>query len=505
MLILQSPPTMPRLLLLLGLAGLSASGLWAQASVDVPLGVTGTLVDERGAPVPSAEVVLRPYPSGLRDRPRPARLRRPAASRGPRANGTGRQASRSRRWPPAPTAWRSGSRRRPPRRRPSCPSSTQTSHPWRHRGFFRYMNCPIDVSWPPGFSTPTIDRSKGVGGRESYAVQVSPSGTVGLRRGARAALPRFQRASARTDAHGVARFLMPTAEANVVVSATGFRVENGGTESGRATFVLTPDPGMRFRVRGPDGAPAAGVLLRITGKARAPLALTDEQGEVTAGKVADTGIAFELLRWDGAFTRTSQPDTAAAGSAAADAPSILGWKLRSAFRVGSSTRVSGFPVANAAIWGRGRPRRERVERPHRRVPGWNPGPEENRRRLWVQAEGYVATGVSAPIPEYGVTDETAVALRPAAPLYGFVTDSAGQPVAGADISGSAPSHGIDHRHDRQHSAGRDLGGRTVHSEWPASFTATRTGSRSEPRDSPVPPSSCHPTSPARPPVRSGSG
>jgi hypothetical protein len=54
---------MPRFLLGLGLAALTVSGLWAQPDIDAPLAVTGTLVDERGAPVVNAEVVLRPYPS----------------------------------------------------------------------------------------------------------------------------------------------------------------------------------------------------------------------------------------------------------------------------------------------------------------------------------------------------------------------------------------------------------------------------------------------------------
>lgn len=63
---LKPPTTMPRLPLLLGLiglAGLAACGLGAQPSVDVPLGVTGTLVDERGVATAGVEVVLRPYPS----------------------------------------------------------------------------------------------------------------------------------------------------------------------------------------------------------------------------------------------------------------------------------------------------------------------------------------------------------------------------------------------------------------------------------------------------------
>ena len=54
---------MPRLFLALGLAGLAAPGLLAQPAADQPPTITGTLVDERGAPAADVEAVLRPYPS----------------------------------------------------------------------------------------------------------------------------------------------------------------------------------------------------------------------------------------------------------------------------------------------------------------------------------------------------------------------------------------------------------------------------------------------------------
>ena len=57
------PADMPRLFLALGLAGLAAPGLLAQPTADQPPTITGTLVDERGAPAADVEVVLRPYPS----------------------------------------------------------------------------------------------------------------------------------------------------------------------------------------------------------------------------------------------------------------------------------------------------------------------------------------------------------------------------------------------------------------------------------------------------------
>ena len=54
---------MPRLLLALGLAGLATPGLLAQPAGHQPPTITGTVDDERGAPLADMEVVLRPYPS----------------------------------------------------------------------------------------------------------------------------------------------------------------------------------------------------------------------------------------------------------------------------------------------------------------------------------------------------------------------------------------------------------------------------------------------------------
>ena len=427
------PARVSRLFLLLGLAGLAASGLGAQPSVDVPLGVTGTLVDERGAPVPGAEVVLRPYPSdyeidldllGYDALP-------PAVDRGP----SGPDGSFSL-TAPLPGPYRLEIRTAPPAASPDAVVPLVY-------GNLTPLEAPR-VLQPNELPNRRLVAARVLDGDdqpiEGALVVASPTRSRSSRQGRSASgeerkrlHTRFQHASARTDAQGVARFLMPTADANVVVSAKGFGVETGATESGRATFVLTPDPGIRLRVRGPDGVPAPGVLLRTTGNARAPLALTDEQGDVTAGKVAGTGIAFELLRWDSAFARVSQPDAAASDPAAVER--IVDSRLESPVRIPGRVidRVSGSPVGNAAIWVLGAPGENALSGPTGEFL-LESRPRRESRRLWVQAEGYVATGVSALAPEDGVTNETAVALRPAAPLFGFVTDSAGQPVAGADIS-----------------------------------------------------------------------
>ena len=426
-------PRLPLLLGMIGLAGLAASGLGAQPSVDVPLGVTGTLVDEGGVAAAGVEVVLRPYPSdyeidldllGYDALP-------PAVDRGQSGlDGSFSLAA------PIPGPYRLEIRTAPPT------ESTEAVVPLVY-GELTPLEA-LRVLQPNELPDRRLVAARVLDADdrpiEGALVVAIPTRSRSARQGRSDSgeeperlYPRFERAAASTDAQGVVRFLMPTAEANLVVSAKGFRVETATTESGRATFVLTPDPGIRFRVRGPDGAPAPGVLLRTAGSARAPLAITDEQGEVSAGKVAGTGTAFELLRWDSAFARVSQADAARANSAAAER--IVDLRLETPLRIPGRIvdRVSGSPVGNAAIWVVGAPGENALSGPTGEFL-LECRPRRESRRLWVQAEGYVATGASALVPEHGVTNETAVALRPAAPLYGFVTDSAGQPVAGADIS-----------------------------------------------------------------------
>ena len=434
MLVLKSPPTLPRLSLLLGLAGLAASGLGAQPSVDVPLGVTGTLVDERGVAAAGAEVVLRPYPSDYEiDLDLLGYDTLPLAVDRGQSGPDGSFSLTA----PLPGPYRLEIRTAPPAASPDAvvPLVYGDLVPLeapRVRQVYELPNRRLVAARVLDADDQPI---------EGALVVASPTRSRSARRGRSASgeeaerlYPRFERAAARTDARGVARFLMPTVNANVVVSVRGFRVEKGGTESGRATFVLTPDPGIRFRVRGPDGAPAPGVLLRTTSKARSPLAVTDEQGEVTAGgHTAGAEAGYELDRWDSAFIRIPQPDASPADAVAG--ARIVDLRLEAPVRIPGRIvdRVSGAPVTNAAAWVVGAPGENALSGPTGEFL-LESRPRRESRRLWVQAEGYVATGVSALTPEHSVTNETTVALRPAAPLYGSVTDSAGQPVAGADLS-----------------------------------------------------------------------
>ena len=422
-----------RFLTALGLSLFAAAGVLAQPTADVPLAVTGTLVDERGVPAAGVEVVLRPYPSAYDlDLDLLGYEALPAAVDRVQSGPDGTFALKA----PIPGPYRLEMRSAAPAESPDAvvPLVYGNLAPLEGSRVLQANELP-DRRLVAARVLDADDRPI-----EGALVIASPTRSRSARQGRSASgaqaerlYPRFERASARTDAQGVARFLMPTAETNVVVVAKGFRFETGTTESGRATFVLAPDPDIRFRVRGPEGAPAPGVVLRTGDKVKTPLAVTDEQGEVIAGIVAGAEAAFELERWDNAFARVPQPSAAPARPPAGER--IVDVRLEAPLRTPGRTvdRTSGAPVANAAIWVVGSPGENALSDSTGEFL-LNSRPREESARLWVQAGGYISTGVNTGSPEYGVADELAVALKPAAPLYGFVTNSTDQPVAGADIS-----------------------------------------------------------------------
>ena len=225
---------------------------------------------------------------------------------------------------------------------------------------------------------------------------------------------------------------MPTAEAKIVVAAPGFSVARATTESGRAAFRLDRTPGIRFRVRGPEGEAAPRVLIRTRGASSVPLAVTDDSGVAVVGRVADASTEYELERADHAFAR-SAPTAQVTADPATGEP-VVDVRLEDPLRIPGRAvdAVSGHPIEGAAAWVGASPGHNALSGPNgvfdlttRRVP--------NGARVAVTAAGYVSAWVNRQAPKFAGPAEVSVALRPAAPVAGLVTDAYDQPIAGANV------------------------------------------------------------------------
>ncbi len=437
----------PRLILLLALTGLAAGQLWAQPAAEAPLTVTGTLVDERGAPEAGVEVVLRPYPNrfeldldvlGVADA-------LPAAVDRSRSDADGAFAVSA----PVPGPYRL-------EMRPSAPAESTgavaplvygnlapltasrvlepNELPDRHRVAVRVLDAgDRPIAGALVVAIPTTLRSA----RYERTTR---------RQRPRRLYPRFHRAAARTDAEGVARFLMPTVEAEIATAAPGFAIGTARTEAGRAAFRLERDAGVRVRVRDPNGAPAPGVLIRTHGPSNLPLALTDEQGEALVSGASDAEATYEFERADHALATAPATPTPPVAGAPAAGERVVHVRLETALRVAGRVvdAASGVPVDNATVWAVSFPGHATSSD---RAGGFELSTRLSGRKaaLSVNANGYLSARVDA-AGERGATTEVSIPLEPAAPLSGLITDSADRPVAGAairaeSIGGSRPGAG----------------------------------------------------------------
>ena len=118
--------------------------------------------------------------------------------------------------------------------------------------------------------------------------------------------PHYGRATARTDARGMARFSLPTAGSSVAVSVPGFSPSVDELSDNKAVFQLERDDGVTFRVLDRDGAPVSRAVIRIGEYQAIPLALTDDRGEATVGLAAGRGISYQIEAEDGSFARTAR-------------------------------------------------------------------------------------------------------------------------------------------------------------------------------------------------------
>ncbi len=425
----------PPLLFWLSLGWLVAGGLLAQPVADPTLTVTGTLIDERGAPAAGVEVVLRPQPSAYElDRDllgQPDALAEAVDRIRSDAGGTFSLST------PAPGPYRLEIRPAAPADAPgvampmvygylsafSAPLFLQPNElPNRHPVAVRVLdadNQPVEAALV--VATPTSMRSDRY---ERAASNEAPPQRL---------YPRFLRAAARTDAEGIARFLMPTAEANAVVSRPGFIAATAKTEAGRAALRLERDPGLRFRVRGPEGRPAPGVVIRTRGEVFVPLAETDEDGEALVSPFVHPGVTFELERADRAFARVSRPAPTTRDPSTGE--QVVDVRLEPPLRVYGRVvdADSSVPVAGTTVLISGTPGHA-TSSDQAGAFELNTLPIRSEVRIWATAYGYASAQVNAgPTGQAGPTDVT-IGLKPAAPLFGLVRDASGQPVAGAGLS-----------------------------------------------------------------------
>ncbi|MCY3926658.1 MAG: carboxypeptidase regulatory-like domain-containing protein [Acidobacteria bacterium] len=468
---------MLRLLLCLGLAGLAAGPLAAQPA-DSPNIVTGAVVDDRGAPAADIEVVLRPHPSAFE-----ADLyvlghsdALPQAVDRTRSDVDG-VFSLS---PPAAGPYRlEFGRSRPPTDSvPAMPLVQGVIVPLKGSRVAETVDVPdrhpIAVRVLDSYDQPIA----GALVVANPAVLTPPRTAAAMTRMARDMsagnysrpaeqhlFPTYHPSAARTDAEGIARFVMPNADATVLVSATGFVLGKGATRAGRLALRLEANPGIRLRVRGPTGAPVPGAVVRTatardrrvnagTPTARrtistpaalggfdTPLAITDENGEAIIGPTPGIETALEVEAADGGFAQVSLP--AANPAESPDRHHIIDVRLEEPLRIPGRIvdAASGLPIHNAAIWVHLFPGHHAFSDPTGAFD-LSTRPASRATRLQATATGFLPERVDISAADLSNREEVRIGLTPSAPLRGLVTDEAGQPVAGASIRAEPRGDGV---------------------------------------------------------------
>ena len=462
----------------MALAALAAGELWAQPTVDHSPTITGTVVDERGAGAPDVEVVLRPYPSdyevGLQLWGQPDAL--PEAVDRTRSGPDGAFSLSASRagpyrlefWPKTPADQAA----------PTQPVVFGSLMPLQGAQVAETIEVPnlhpvavrvLDVDGQPlegalVIATPTAWVSPRSLSSLTRMVRDAQAGNYS-RPQAEHVMPTYHPSASRTDADGIARFLMPTEDADVLVLAPSFVLGKAKTKSGRAAFRLERDPGIRLRVRGPNGAPAPGVLIGTpdttaapgtqdalsllrslgasgdAGTPSLPLAVTDGNGEAVVSRVAGSQTTWELEAADYAFAEVSLP-----APNPADPPpgeQIVDVRLEAPLRLPGRVvdNTSGLPIDGAAIWVYTSPGDNAYSDPTGAFD-LSTSPAPTGMRLRVTAGGYISERTDITATEPSNQAEVRIGLTPAAPIRGLVTDSAGQPVSGAKIRAEPRGAGV---------------------------------------------------------------
>ena len=424
--------------LALGLwTGLAAARLHAQPPPGPALTVTGTLVDEEGAPAAGLDLELRPSPSRYERRLEDLGESGPLSAivDSTRSGPDGAFTLSA----PAVGPYRLDISARPENAAPEARgvAVAPVSHSLAPLAAPTVLP-PIEV---PNWHTLTVG-AKDLDGQpvEGALVVVDPVLWRSERAEANVArprwnqprqriYPRFWRAAARTDATGVATFSMPTAEVNAFVSAHGFRLRAGPIGDGGGGLELTPGVGVTVRVLDPRGRPAPRAVVTVGESQDVPLALTDERGEATVGLTSDQSLIYQAIAENHSLAWTAplgpEPSEAAA-------PATVEIRLRPPAEIaGSVTDAStGGPVPGAAIW-------------HRPGEQTRSGPDgafvlrtwlhRGRAQVGIAADGYQATSAMVTAERIGSAAGADIGRAPAALLGGLVVDAAGRRGAGASL------------------------------------------------------------------------
>ena len=469
---------MPRPWLLLGLAALAAGPLVSQPIANAPNTITGTLVDARDVPAADIEVVLRPHPSAFEadlyvlghsaalpeavDRVRSDAdgvfsLSAPAA--GPYRLDFGHSTPANESGDPTPLVQGvvvplKGSQ-----------VAETVDVPERHSVAVRVLDTddqPIAgalvVANPSVLASPRTAAALSRMARALSTGNYSPPA-------AQHVFPAYHPSASRTDAEGIARLGMPTADATVLVSAAGFVLGKGTTRSGRVALRLEGDPGVRLRVRGPTGAPVSGAVIRTAsarerirnagasaalrtlttpgafGGSDTPLAITDEDGEAVLGRMPGAETALEVEAANGAFAQVSLPPADPAESQ--ERQHIIDVRLDTPLRIPGRIvdAESGLPIDSAAIWVQLFPGHHAFSDPTGAFD-LNTRPSPGGTRLQAVAAGFLPERIDIGAADLAGGEEVRIGLTSSAPIRGLVTDEAGQPVAGASIRAEHRGAGV---------------------------------------------------------------
>ena len=269
--------------------------------------------------------------------------------------------------------------------------------------------------------------------------------------------PVFGRAATRTDASGLARFHLPTPDANVFVFAAGFELRASVVEDG-GSYELRRDPGVTLRVVDSRGTPVSRAVIRVAENIAIPLALTDEHGEATVGLNAGEAIPFQIETANRGFGRTEPIRIPADDS---DRPRVVEVKVTPAVEVSGRAvdAETGLAIDGAAIWLGGRPGDHAWSGPDGTfLLSTRPGVDTL--HLSAAAAGYRTEGTEVPLERLRSGSGFSITLMPTARITGIVTDSTGNPVAGASIL-------VDRIDPRQ--SGASLGSSGTSYQWRAAY------------------------------------